>query len=362
MKLILLMRKAGRRGNLVPVQKQVTRSGKTFMQTVWVNPQDAAKTGRGGIQEAVQTGSNHTGKKEWVSPRNFNAVKWSKRWDDSKATADETGKEYILNSYGKDGKSIANAIKDTDSRNKRLIDEHQLTHELFRVSGEGESARYTPDREKLHGVIIAKMLSPGKIRTALPPLGEKPRLIMLGGRGGSGKGWFENNLYDPNKYVILDADKIKDEIPEYKGWNANQVHEESSDILEQMLTDCIRLGLNVVIDATMKTADNALAKVFRFKAAGYKTEAHYMHLPRQEAAKRAIGRFKNGGKKGPNGEPPKPYTGRYVPVTAVLKNTTNEDTFDQVGKIVDVWSFRDNNVKRGEHPILISEGKKEVEK
>jgi predicted kinase len=305
----------------------------------------------GGNKEKAKT----VPKKEWVDPENFNAAEWKKQWDDPKATADESGKEYILGGYGEEGKSIANAIRDTDSRNKRLMDEHQLTHELFRVSGEGESARYTPEREKLHGDIIMKMLSPGKIRTALPSPGEKPKMIMLGGRGGSGKSWFENNLYDPNKYVILDADKIKEEIPEYKGWNANQVHEESSDILEQMLSNCIRLGLNVVLDATMKTADSALAKAFRFKAAGYKTEAHYMHLPKKEAAKRAIGRFKDGGKNGP-------YSGRYVPVTTVLKNTTNEDSFDQVRKIVDVWSFRDNNVKRGEPPILISEGKKEVEK
>jgi hypothetical protein len=39
------MKKARRRGDLVPVKKQVTRSGKSFMQTVWVSPQDAAKMG-----------------------------------------------------------------------------------------------------------------------------------------------------------------------------------------------------------------------------------------------------------------------------------------------------------------------------
>jgi len=79
-------------------------------------------------------------------------------------------------------------------------------------------------------------------------------------------------------------------------------------------------------------------------------------------AKRAINRFKDGGKKGTNGEPPEPFTGRYVPVTAVLKNTTNEDSFEQVRKVVDNWSFRDSNGKGKEPPILISEGKKEVKK
>jgi predicted kinase len=185
--------------------------------------------------------------------------------------------------------------------------------------------------------------------------------MILGGRGGSGKSWFKNNVYDPSKFVILDADEIKAMLPEFEGWNAQDVHEESSDILEQMLTACIKNGLNVVFDGTMKTASSALAKAFRMKAAGYRTEAHYMHLPRQEAAKRAIGRFKNGGKEGQNGEPPEPFTGRYVPVQIILGNTANEDSFDQLKGMVDKWSFRDNNVEnRGEPPIIISEREKAV--
>ncbi|GAB6393296.1 MAG: zeta toxin family protein [Treponematales bacterium] len=154
--------------------------------------------------------------------------------------------------------------------------------------------------------------------------------MILGGRGGSGKSWFEGKVYDPAKYVILDTDKIKEKLPEFEGWNAADVHEESSDILEQMLSLCIRDGLNVVLDGTMKTGVSAMAKALRMKAAGYRTEAHYMHLPRQEAAKRVIERFRDGGDK----DKP-PFSGRYVPVAAVLENTTNEDSFDQVKGLVD---------------------------
>lgn len=66
-----------------------------------------------------------------------------------------------------------------------------------------------------------------------------------------------------------------------------------------------------------------------------------MHLPRQEAAKRAVARFLG-------------KTARFVPPDVVLGNTTNEASFDEVKKMVDAWSFRDNNVKQGEDPILIS--------
>jgi predicted kinase len=298
----------------------------------------------------------------FISPDKFNASDYAKQWDDPKATADEAGKEYILKSFGAEGEEIANAIRTADSDNQRLDREKQLTWQLYRTPNtEGESARYTPEREKLHGRIMAELLHPDKIRSALPSPGQKPKFTILGGRGGSGKSWFKNHVYDPDTTVVLDADSIKEMLPEYKGWNANQVHEESSDILEQMLSFCIRNGLNVVLDATMKTANSALAKVFRFKSAGYKTEAHYMHCPKQVAAKRAVMRFKGQPEKGKEDEY-KPFNGRYVPITAVLKNTTNEDSFEQVRKFVDEWSFRDSNGKNNEQPILISEGKTEVKK
>jgi predicted kinase len=300
-----------------------------------------------------------TKSKGYIESANFNAAEWSEQWDDPKATPDENGLDYILDSFGAAGAEIAEKIRETEEKLKG----RPQTWQKYRISGEGESARYTEEREKLHGRIMQDLLSPDKLRAALPPLGEKPRFMILGGRGGSGKSWFKNNAYDPSKFVILDADEIKAMLPEFEGWNAQDVHEESSDILEQMLTACIKNGLNVVFDGTMKTASSAIAKVFRMKAAGYRTEAHYMHLPRQEAAKRAIGRFKNGGKEGQNGESPEPFTGRYVPVDVILKNTTNEDSFDQVKGLVDKWSFRDNNVeKRGDSPIIISEEEKVVKK
>lgn len=309
--------------------------------------------------QAVQNGG--AGNRAFIPADKFNAADFAKQWDDPKATPDEAGKEHILNSFGREGEAIANAIMDADSKNQRIINDNRLTHKMYRVSGEGESARYTPEREKLHGQIMRDLLSPDKLRTALPPSGKQPKFIILGGRGGSGKSWFKDNIYDPGTCVVLDADEIKSKLPEYKGWNANQVHEESSDILEQMISLCIKNGLNIVLDATMKTADSALAKVFRFKSAGYKTEAHYMHLPKHEAARRAIGRFRGTPAKGAEGGFT-PFTGRYVPVTAVLKNSTNEDSFEQVRRVVDEWSFRDNNVKPGEQPVLISEGHRDMKK
>lgn len=217
-------------------------------------------------------------------------------------------------------------IKETEVKLKTITQ----TVENHRKSGEGAAAVYTPERMKLHTKIIEKMFSPDKINSALPKAGKSPTFTMLGGRGGSGKSWFNGKVYDPEKNVVLDSDEIKKQLPEYKGWNAFEVHEESSDILEKAAAMAKAYGLNIVIDATMKTTGSAVERVLDFKKAGYKIEAHYMHAPRQVSAQRAVKRFI-----GP--------TGRYVPVGVVLSNVSNEKTFDAIKQYASIWSFRDSS-------------------
>ena len=403
-KLVLLM-KAGRRGSLVPVKKQVTRGGKSFMQTVWVSPEATAKIRGGKPQTPVSAGTPvgqkygmhniepgdtvtyeradgklyfgvvaHAGKdgvfvggkkglsvlwkeirgfkpkagtkkpeyneryfnkkKEFIEPEKFTAGQWKKQFDDAGVTA-----ESVLNSFD-DKDKIIKAIADTEERLERL----EQSIDWYRKEGKDDNAIYDSARNRLHINIINKFFSAYKQQRAKPRKGEKPKLIMLGGRGGSGKSWFEGKVYDPKKTIVLDADKIKAEFPEYEGWNAAQVHEESSDILETIITMAKEKGLNIVLDATMKTTESAVRRVQAFKDAGYEIEAHYMHLPRQEAAKRAVSRFMG-----------KSKDGRYVPVDVILKNTKNEETFDVIKGMADKWSFRDNNVPYGEEPVLISE-------
>ena len=78
---------------------------------------------------------------------------------------------------------------------------------------------------------------------------------MLGGRGGSGKTKFSQNgntkVYEKQNYIVLNSDEIKKKLPEYKGFNAFEVHEESWDILNKGLNLAIKKGLNVVLDGTM---------------------------------------------------------------------------------------------------------------
>lgn len=268
------------------------------------------------------------GKQKPVPAEKFKAADYAKEHDDSKVTPDS-----ILSQYPEDTRK---KIKDVQ---QRLLG---IEETIARFK---DGDKYKVERQEIHRNIWKKFLSPEAIAAATPPPGEKPTFTMLGGRGGSGKSFFSKDAESPvdtKGAVVLDADEIKKLIPGYEGWNAHEVHEESSDILEMIEEDARLMGLNIVLDATMKTASSALKRVKKFKESGYRIEAHYMHLPRQEAAKRAVGRFLD-------------KEQRYVPVERVLENTTNEASFDEVRQHADKWSFRDNNVPRGHKPILISQ-------
>lgn len=267
------------------------------------------------------------GEQKPIPAANFTAADYAKSHDQT-----DVSPESILAQFPPDTGERIKAAQD------RLAGiEETLTQ--FKKDG-----KWSAQREILHHKIIGELLSPDAVKRATPAPGEKPTFIILGGRGGSGKSSFAGTVYDPQKAIVLDADHIKGMIPEYEGWNAASVHSESGEIFDKVVELARALGISVVLDKTMKTAKSAIADVQAFKDAGYRTEAHYMHLPRQEAAKRAVGRFLGGGDKG-----------RYVPVEVVLSNTTNEDAFDQVKGMVDAWSFRDNNVPKGAKPILISQ-------
>ena len=269
---------------------------------------------------------------EPVIPANqFNAESYFVKTDDPNATI-----ESVLKNISPEIKA---KIKETEVRIKGITP----TIDKYRISGEGASAIYDKVRTKKHEEIIFKMLSPERIINASPGEGKQPVVTMLAGRGGSGKSWFEGKVYDSKKAIVLDSDEIKKQLAEYEGWNAFEVHEESSDILEKAMAMAKAYKLNIVIDATMKTTSSAIDKVVSFKKAGYDIKAHYMHCPRQISAQRAVKRFA-----GP--------TGRYVPVGVVLSNVSNEKTFDAVKQYASTWSFMDSSGDPPPHMISKKNG------
>ena len=240
----------------------------------------------------------------------------------------ESGKGYTP-------EEIKEKINDADEYNLNIVRNNWETYK-YHSDGKGH---YKENRQKLHKKILNDLFLHANM--AKPKAGEKPTFMVLGGRGGSGKSKFNGLVYDKDKYIVLDADAIKEMLPEYKGYNAFEVHEESSDILKKALKIAQKRGLNVVLDGTMKSLGSTEKKVKSFNDAGYNIEMYYMHLPREKAAERAIGRFM-----GDNG--------RYVPLEILLDMKDNEENFDKLKHYASKWAFYNNDVPSKENkPILI---------
>lgn len=198
------------------------------------------------------------------------------------------------------------------------------------------NGNYAPDRLPVHRDIVNKLMPESQVAAAIPKQAEQPVLHILGGRGGSGKGWFtgKNGTIDPKTAVYINNDDVKEALPEYKGYNAGHVHEEASHIAEAMEDYARDNKLNTIVDATLKSGPSLEKRIALYKAAGYKIHGHYMYASPAEAATRALGRFVHGNAK--NGK------GRFVPPEYSLESTTNEHTFDSHRDKMDHWEVYDN--------------------
>lgn len=281
----------------------------------------------------------------------FNANDYKKSFIDPKCTNDPDGIKYVYSLLGEEGKTTQAQVESKlNEQNRRM--KRGDTQTVNMVNG-----AWKAEREKLHNEIIARILTPEKVEACKPKNGEKPKFVMFGGRGGSGKSWFTDKkraeaegrevMFDADNYLVLDADELKRYIPEFKGWNAGEVHEESSYLNKKIKNMAISLGLNIIVDGTMnynpKKPDKVKNEMLEAQSKGYSLEAHYMFLPLQDSCIRAFNRFKT--KKGD-------YSGRLVPTDIMLAMRDNEKSFDSVTDIVDDWSFRDNQGSGG--PKLIS--------
>lgn len=222
------------------------------------------------------------------------------------------------------------------------------------VDGEYVGGEYTPERKKIQDDIINKLFV--DIENKLPAKGEKPKLVILGGRGGSGKSHFtkgDNAQYPASKFVVIDPDSFKEQLPEYKdlvdkgskyaGLNAWEVHEESSDMKKDALRTAMLFGANTVLDGTLAKTKSVLKVIDEFEKAGYDVEGAYMHLPREKSTARGILRGMG------NNE-----TGRMVPPKQLLGMKNNEDNFEELMPRFKKWTIYNNDVPMGEKPKLVA--------
>ena len=226
--------------------------------------------------------------------------------------------------------------------NQDILDKKETFHQF-----KDDKENYSPERLAVHNEIMSKIFkNADKFK---PKEGEKPEFILLGGPGGAGKSQFgEDHIkaYDPNTHLKLDNDEIKTMLPNYNPEKAFLFHKEAGDILDKVLARAKDMGLNTILDATMRTSEAATIK--DFKAHGYSVATHFMHVSPQESAGRALYRWLNVDRKGnPHkvGEDGKPVRGRLVPPNVVLGMVSNWKNFDEAKGMADKWSLY-----RNDHP------------
>lgn len=219
------------------------------------------------------------------------------------------------------------AIRDIEAKIKAGIP----TDKLYK----DENGEWTSERQQIHDDIVNKIMSEAV------PVETEPEVIITGGLPGSGKSTVLKQRGDEfSNHVRVDSDQIKSMLPEYEGWNATLLHEESSEISATIINRSIEGNYNVIYDATLKTESSAKRLVTSFEDRGYKSKIIFTQVPMETAMTRAVNRFFGPSK-------------RYVPLSYLATHDLkNLGTLESLKSVSDSWELWDNSV-HGEAPTLI---------
>ena len=221
----------------------------------------------------------------------------------------------------------------------RSLEQVNYPDEVFKTA-EGE---WTAERATLHDELLARVFSEDVVTATRVAEDEAPQCIAIGGRAAAGKSWFEGNAFDKDKYLVLDANRFKEMLPEYRGWNAAQVHAESNHLVDRAIERAIELRLNVANEMSMATMENPEKRIGLFEEAGYDIHGLFMALPAHEAAMRAVERGLG-------------RWGRYVPYEVVMAMDDNQFVFELQMYRFKTWKAYDNDVPLGTAPRLLGGG------
>lgn len=177
---------------------------------------------------------------------------------------------------------------------------------------------YHPVRDALHAQAVDDV-------TADAPRGlAKPKAIILGGLTAAGKSTFVDSLkehVDMKDYVNINADEMKEKLPEYNGENAIMVHEESSHMAKRATQAAMSNRQNLILDATMGTEGHQedggmVGQIKRLKDQGYDVQVMFMDVDVETSVHRSMNRYKTANEQGQDA--------RYVP-GRVIRKTADEE-------------------------------------
>lgn len=196
---------------------------------------------------------------------------------------------------------------------------------------------YTTARLQLHQQIIDDFTK----NKQCEPATQQPVAILTGGASGAGKSHLMKQ-YIPNiqDYLIIDIDKMREYLPEYKGWNANSTQEEVKDIYNKLFESIGNpCRYNIVVDGTMNKAKSYKPILDKLRKLGYKVLIMYVKVTKEQSIERAMSRYQK--------------TGRYVPkfvIDEIFMNGTA--AFDELKENSDGYILIDNS---GAKPVVESQ-------
>jgi predicted ABC-type ATPase len=169
---------------------------------------------------------------------------------------------------------------------------------------DAKTQNFKPARLKLHAKIKTKMTKGSKA----VPEGQKPVVLITMGGPASGKTTMvefmhSTDVFDPNGFVRIDADSIKEELPEYKKminehWRmaAAAVHHESTTVMRGLKQQSISERRNMIIDTTGADLDVLLEDIKDMREQGYEIRVLMPHLDVQTGITRAHKRAEASGR------------------------------------------------------------------
>lgn len=181
---------------------------------------------------------------------------------------------------------------------------------------------YSADRDALHRSIVSSLLK----KDGPPVSGRQPLAILIGGGTASGKTSLRKAVVEGElqklgvRAVTVDADEIKERIPEYEAFKASEpkdaarlVHRESCDIAVMLLKELLRLGKHFIYEGTMAQTRRYLQLIDALRRKEFEIHIYVVDVPLETALRRADERARVTGRKVPH--PVIRYTHGKIPVT-----------------------------------------------
>ncbi len=214
---------------------------------------------------------------------------------------------------------------------------------LTRSSNQTILINRNEDRKKWVDEVIAE-------QEKMPKKNERKAVIVLG-LPASGKSTFSEPLMDKMGAYLIDADIMKEKIPEFQENNLNvsAVHEESVMMNGIMLDKIMAQGGNIVIGKIGGFPPESIQEnIKRLHTNGYDIKVVFNDIPYDVAIERNISRFRNG------------KTKRLVPIYNITNNDNDiHRSYDELIGMDEVSGGMvfSNDVPFGQKPKTIKKDK-----